>query len=588
MKRSQIDNKFKWNIEDIFTSISEFDKLLKSTENQISFSQYAGKLSDVNVLKECFDKLYDVAQNIDKLSVYSMMKKDEDGDNSQAITLYGKVENLCVKFSTEVAFIDPELTSYSSETLNDIVNSPIISRYKLDILKIIEQKPHILSFECENLLAQSGKVLSGYKKVFSMIDNVDLDYPTLKIDGKNVKITSATYSKLLQHPNKNVRKRVFKAYYNAYKKVLNTITAVYSGNVEKDVFLSKIRKFDSCLSKALHAEEVPLAVYNKLIESVNCNLKPLHEYIKVRKSLLKGALNMYDLYVPLIEGAELNLDYLDAYDLVLKGLSPLGEEYLSLLKRARDERWIDVYENDGKRGGAYSVSVYSIKHPYVLLNHTKTTHSVFTIAHELGHALHSYYSNKTQPRETCDYKIFVAEVASTVNEVLLVKYLIANAKSSHEKKYFLSYYLDTLRTTLFRQTMFAEFEQIAHESVEKGTPLTKDYLNEVYLNLNKKYYGKSVVSNDEIMYEWARIPHFYNSFYVYKYATGIISAVAICERILSSEKDALCDYFKFLSSGCSDKPVELLKIAGVDLTTSEPYEMAIKSFEKALTDFKKL
>ena len=588
MKRSQIENKFKWNIQDIFVSQDDFENFFSKTSSQISFSTFKNNLNNAETIKECFNKLYLVGSMIDKLSVYAMMKKDEDASNSSAIALYSRVENLCVKFSSEISFIDSELLSLDSDKLLEIVNSPLLIQYKRDLNRLIELKPHVLSTECESALALGGKVFSGYKTVFSMIDNVDLDVPTIVVDGKKVKLTSSTYSKLLQHPSKSVRKRAFKGYYSAYKKVLNTITAVYTGSVEKNVFLTKVRKYDSCLQKALSSEEIPVIVYDKLINYVNSNLKPLHDYVKVRKNLIGGKLNMYDLYVPLVENAELNLDYYDAFDLVCEGLAPLGEDYISLLKKARDERWIDVYENEGKRGGAYSVSVYSIKHPFVLLNHTKTTHGAFTIAHELGHAMHSYFSNLNQPIESADYKIFVAEVASTVNEVMLLKYLVNTAESDNKKKYFLSYYLDMLRTTLFRQTMFAEFEQSVHEMAENGVPLTKDSLNELYISLNKKYYSKSVISNEEISYEWARIPHFYNAFYVYKYATGIISAVAIVEKILQKEENALENYFKFLSSGSSDKPTELLKLTGVDLTANEPYELAMKSFNDALTQFKNL
>jgi oligoendopeptidase F len=297
---------------------------------------------------------------------------------------------------------------------------------------------------------------------------------------------------------------------------------------------------------------------------------------------------MYDMYVPLTANADLKLKYEEAFELVLKGLKPLGEDYLNLLRKAKSERWIDVYENDGKRSGAYSCSVYNVPHPYVLLNHNETTHSVFTIAHELGHAIHSYFSNKTQPVSKADYKIFVAEVASTVNEMLLLKYLIKTAPNDNVKKYFLSYYLDTIRTTLFRQTMFSEFEEKAHAIAEKGEPFTKEVLNSIYLKLNKKYYGKSVVSDREISFEWARIPHFYRAFYVYKYSTGIISAIAIAERIFNGGEKEVQEYFNFLSSGCSDKPTELLKLTGVDLLDGDAMEMAFKSFEDALNEFEKL
>ncbi|MBO5888825.1 MAG: oligoendopeptidase F [Clostridia bacterium] len=588
MKRSQIDNKYKWNIEEIFSSDKVFYKELSEFEKQIDFLKYKGKLNTVETLKKCLDELYLKASNLEVFAVYAMMKKDEDASNPLAIKLEGAISEVEVKFSMQTAFIDPELTALPIETLKEFSNDKCLSLYKRDIDKIIENKPHVLTEEVESVLAQGAKIFGGFKKIFSLIDDVDLDFPTIKVDGKKVKITGATYSLMLQHPDREVRKKAFKAYYKAYNKVLNTITAVYQGNLDKNVFFTRIRKFKSCLDKALFYEEVDKEVYLNLIDSVHTALPTLHRYIKDRKTVLGYDINMYDLYVPLVENADLKLDFEEAFDLVKEGLKPLGKGYLELLDKAKEERWMDVYENDGKRSGAYSVSVYNLKHPYVLLNHTKTTHSVFTIAHELGHAMHSYMSDKEQPITTADYKIFVAEVASTVNEVLLIKHLIATTKDLKIKKYLLSYYLDTIRTTLFRQTMFAEFEHKAHLKVEKGEALTKEDLNKIYLKLNKTYYGKDVKSDREISYEWARIPHFYSAFYVYKYATGIISAIAISERILSGEKGAVEDYFAFLSSGSSDKPVELLKIAGVDLTDKNTYIRAFNSFENALNEFEKL
>lgn len=588
MKRSEIEEKFKWNISEIFSSDDEFYKELDKLKPQIKFSNFKGKLSNKQEFKKCFDKLYDVSSKFEVLAVYAMMRKDEDGSNSKAVALDGIIDSVSVKFSTETAFINTELCSYSEEYIESLLNDKDLQLYKNDIMQIKKLKSHVLSLECENMLALSGKVLGGYHQAFSMIDNVDLDLPTIKVNGKNVKVTGANYSLLLQNEDENVRKKAFKSYYKAYEKVLNTITAIYTGNVEKDVFLARVRKFDSALDRALFGEEVDKVVYEKLINCVHNNLSVLHDYIAERKNIKGDNLYMYDLYYPLVKGSDLKLDFYDAFNLVKEGLKPLGEDYLKLLQKAVDERWIDVYENEGKRGGAYSVCVYNLKHPYVLLNHTKTTHSVFTIAHELGHAMHSYKSNATQPVTTADYKIFVAEVASTVNEILLIKYLIKTAKTSQDKKYYLSYYLDTLRTTLFRQTMFAEFEQKVHNIAENDMPITKDELNKIYLKLNKEYYGKSVIHNKEISYEWARIPHFYTAFYVYKYATGIISAVNIAENILNNGEKAVEKYFEFLSSGSVTDPVSLLKIASVDLTTDEPYNVCMNSFANALLEFKKL
>ncbi len=588
MKRSQIDAKYKWNIEEIFSSEKEFYLGLSKLEKQLDFLKYKGKLNDAKTIKACFDEYYLKMAELEVYAVYAMMKKDEDASNPSAIKLEGAISDVEIKFSMQVSFIEPELTSLPTEKLQEFLQDESLTLYVNDLKKIIESKPHVLSSEVESVLAQGGKIFSGYKKIFGLIDDVDLDYPTIIVDGKKIKITGSTYSLMLQHPNREVRKKAFKAYYKAYNKVLNTITAVYQGNVDKNVFFTRVRNYKSCLDRALFSEEVDKAVYLNLIDTVHTALPILHRYVKDRKNILGHDINMFDLYVPLVENADLKLDFEEAFNLVKEGLKPLGKDYIKLLDKAKEERWMDVYENDGKRSGAYSVSVYNLPHPYVLLNHTKTTHSVFTIAHELGHAMHSYMSNKTQPVTTADYKIFVAEVASTVNEVLLIKHLIKTANDVNIKKYLLSYYLDTIRTTLFRQTMFAEFEHKAHLIVEKGGALTKEELNKIYLKLNKSYYGKDVKSDKEISYEWARIPHFYSAFYVYKYATGIISAIAIAERILSNENGAVEDYFKFLSSGSIDKPVELLKIAGVDLTDVNTYKRAFDSFENALNEFEKL
>ena len=385
-----------------------------------------------------------------------------------------------------------------------------------------------------------------------------------------------------------LRKKTFKKYYNAYVSLINTISSTYYGSVKKNVFIAKARKYDSALNMALTNEDVDKSVYLNLINSVEKALPSLHEYMAEKKRLLGfKKMYMYDVYVPVVEGAELKLEYEKAYDLVVEGLSVLGEEYKQLLLKAKNERWIDVYEKKGKRSGAYSVAVYDT-HPYVLLNYQKTTHDVFTIAHEMGHSIHSYFSNRTQCYAKADYTIFVAEVASTVNEVLLLKHLLSTEKDKKLKKYLLSYLLEMIRTTLFRQTQFSEFEYFAHSMVEKGEPLTKENMCKEYLRLNKKYYGKAVESEGEIQYEWARIPHFYRAFYVYKYATGIISALAISERILTEGQKAVDDYFKFLSSGGSASPVELLKIAGVDLTTEKPFLSAFKVFDDTMREFKNI
>ncbi|MBP5177085.1 MAG: oligoendopeptidase F, partial [Clostridia bacterium] len=454
---------------------------------------------------------------------------------------------------------------------------------------ILKEKPHVLSKETESVLSLGGQVFGAFRDIFTMIDNADMPLPTIKLGGEKVTVSHGLYGVLLKSPDRKIRKEVFKKYYGAYRSLLKTITATYAGNVNKNVFIARARNYSSCLEMALLNEDVSVKVYENLLKSVHKALPELHRYVRQKKKALGlKSMHMYDIYVPTVEDCELSLDYEDAFKLVKKGLAPLGEDYLALLQQAHDDGWIDVEETDGKRSGAYSMGVYALKHPYVLLNYQKTTGDVFTIAHELGHALHTYHSNKYQPQSKADYKIFVAEVASTVNEVLLLKYLLKTSTDQKLRKYLLSYYTDMIKSTLFRQTMFAEFEYLAHDMAAAGEPLTDESLSQKYLELNKRYYGRSVVSDNEISYEWARIPHFYNAFYVYKYATGIISAISIAERIYSLGAPAVADYKKFLSSGGSDSPVELLKLAGVDLTKMAAYDLAMKSFKNALDEYESI
>ena len=517
------------------------------------------------------------------------MRHDEDTRSSEFTALQARLDMLWMKLMGSVAFVEPELTALPVEYLEGLVADERFKDYDYTIRQTIKRKPHVLSKEIEALLAMESRVFDCPSQVFGMIDNADFPYPTIKVNGEKVTVTHGMYGVMLHSPDRKVRRDAFRAYYKAYIGLINTITAAYVGNVDKDVFLARARKYNSSLERALDNEDVDVKVYQNLLKSVNKGLPLLHRYYRDKKKILGyKSMHMYDVYVSPVEDAEIKVDYEDAFKIVKEGLAPLGEEYAKLLQEAHDNGWIDVEETDGKRSGAYSTSAYGTKHPYVLLNYQQTTSDVFTLAHELGHAMHSYYSDKNQPQEKAGYTLFVAEVASTVNEVLLLKYLMKTTTDQKLKKYLLSYYMDMLKGTLFRQTQFAEFEYIAHDMCEKGQPLTTDALCKVYHDLNKKYYGRSVVSDDEIAYEWARIPHFYRAFYVYKYATGIITAVSIAERIYNEGQTAVDDYFKFLSAGGSDSPVELLKLAGVDLTKMDAFDSCMASFKSALEEFESL
>ena len=453
---------------------------------------------------------------------------------------------------------------------------------------IIDPVAYVGDFEAD--LAMTQMFSSVPQEAFSMLNNADIRFePFTDSKGEEIKLSHGVYSLMMQSTCREDRKKAFESMYHAFENNINTIAALYNGNVQKNVFYARVRGFGSCLAAAAHGEDVPTAVYERLSECIDSNVGKLHEYLEYRRRKMGvDELHMYDLHVPVVEGCEMGMDYEDACKLVVKALAPLGENYCRLLEKAFAERWVDVYENKGKRSGAYSTGCYGC-HPYVLLNYQRTTHDVFTIAHEMGHSMHTYFSNETQPLPKADYKIFVAEVASTVNETLLLNYLIRNCKDKKEKEFLLSYMLDMFRTTVFRQTQFAQFEYEAHTAAEKGVALTPEYLNDLYYRLNCKYYGgEKVVNDDLIKYEWSRIPHFYTAFYVYKYATGLISAVCIAADILEKGQSALDDYMKFLSAGGSMPPVEILKLAGVDLTTDVPFQKAMKVMQDYLAELKAL
>lgn len=593
LEREQVPANRKWRTEDIFANQTDWESLYAKVETalgeQPGFAAYQGKLKDAQTVLECMEKLNALMKDIIRLDVYAFMRGDEDTRKSEFVALKSRMSQLEMKLAMQTAFITPELTSLPTETLEAFAADPRLSDYDYTIRLLIKRKPHILSQETEEVLSQGSRVFDSSRQIFGMLDNADFPFPTIEVDGKPVEVTHGAYGMLLQHSDREVRRAAFQAYYKAYIGLINTITATYVANVDKDVFLARARRYESCLAMAMAYEDVDIQVYHNLLKAVDENVSLLHRYYADRKKILGYEdMHMYDVYTTVVEDAEIKVDYEEAFRIVKEGLAPLGERYQALLQEAHDNGWIDVEETAGKRSGAYSISVYGLPHPYVLLNYQPTTNNVFTLAHELGHAMHSYHSERNQPQEKADYKIFVAEVASTVNEVLLVKYLLKHTEDKKLKKYLLSYYMDTLKGTLFRQTQFAEFEFMTHDMAEKGQPLTKDTLNEAYLALNKKYYGDAVVSDPEIAYEWARIPHFYRAFYVYKYATGIISAVSIAERIYSEGAPAVEDYFRFLSSGGSDSPVELLKLAGVDLTKADAFNAAMDSFRSALAEFESL
>lgn len=587
--RNEIPEKYKWNLGDIFATPDKWEEAFAELSAEyLQLVEFKGKLADREQLL-AFLKLSDkIELKLEQLYCYASMAYNEDSQDSERQARFSKIYGLLTKYDAATSFVSPELSAIPDEQLGALIADPDFADYDVMLKNILEGKAHILSAAEEHILANVGAFSGQFHEIFGRLDSGDIKFDAIEVDGKKVQLGHGTYSMLLQHKDQAVRKLAFETYYKSYINVINTIAGIYEGSVKADWFRAQTRKFGSSMEMALFYEHVDKAVYDNLIKCTHESLAPLHRYIALRKKLMGlETLNMYDLYTSIFDNADISCEYEQACELVLKGLAPLGEDYLAVVRKAFAERWIDVHETPTKRSGAYSMGVKGV-HPFMLLNYQKTTHDIFTIAHEMGHSMHTYYSDAAQPQAKSDYKIFVAEVASTCNEVLLLKYLLKTETDPAVKKYLLQYYLDMLRTTMYRQTMFAEFEQISHDMVEKGEPFTTEALCDKYLQLNKTYYGDAVNHNDEIKYEWARIPHFYRAFYVYKYATGIVSAVCIAEKILKEGAPALANYKKFLSLGGSMDPVSELKVAGVDLTTEEPFRIVAESFQNTLSELEEL
>lgn len=588
MKRQEVNEKFKWKLDDIYSTDEKWEEEYAKAQRLNNFSQYSGKLGVRDQLLKYLRATDEYCKILDKLVAYAQLHSDEDRSVEKYRIMFSKIYSLFTDYSTEIAFFEPEMSKLDDKYLSSVANDPDFSDYDYLINRIIARKPHAVSEAEEKIMGMAQEVFYGYQEIFGMIESLDLPLPEIEYEGKMQKLTHGLYGIIIHGEDREKRKEAYELFFGAYKSLQNTIAATYIGNVKSDVLASKVYKYNSCLERALATEDVDRAVYDNLLKAVDENLSSMHRYMADRKKILGyDKLYFYDVYAPLVNGVDFKMDFDEAFDYIVKGLAPLGKEYQNLLKRGRDERWIDVFETDGKRKGAYSAACYGV-HPYVLLNYQQTINEVFTIAHEMGHSLHTYFSQSAQPYAKNQYTIFVAEVASTVNEVLLLKYMLSEAKDDNLKKYLLNYYLDNIRATLHRQAMFAEFEAEAHAMVERGEPLTKDNMSAIYKQLGIKYYGKDIEHDDNIAFEWARVPHFYNAFYVYKYATGITAAINIVTRILSEGEPAVKDYFKFLKGGCSADPVSLLRLAGVDLDKPEAYNVAMREFENTLTEFEKL
>ncbi len=589
MKRNEVENKYKWDLSAMVESDEKFEELFAKVEAALPMLEgYKGKLGNRDDALAAFELDAETSRIFELLYIYSHMFRDEDANNDRAVGLASRTDGLSGKYAAAVSYMSSELGSLDEAVLDGYIADPEFADYDFMLKEITRNKAHILSDKEERLLAMSAQALRTTYNVAHMLFDVDLKFKPVKVRGEKVEINNGTYGMLLADPDRKVRKTAFNNLYDGYIAHINTITANYAGNVKADNFGAAARGYADCLEQSLFGDGVPTAVYTNLISSVNANLEPLHRYIALRKKLLGvKEQHMYDLYVPIVEDAEMKLKYEEACEVVKSAMAPLGKDYRELLVRAMTEGWIDVMPSDGKRGGAYSWSSYTA-HPYVLLNYAPTTEDIFTLAHELGHCMHSYYSQKNQPFSKWDYRIFVAEVASICNETLLDDYLMKNVKDTNVKKYLLSLRLNRFRTTVFRQAMFAEFEYNAHKMDLEGKPLTVNSLSEMYYELNKKYYGDAVVSDDKIAYEWARIPHFYIAFYVYKYSTGMTAATSIAHNIL--QKPGYVDVYKdkFLKAGGHKLPYDILCDAQIDLATSKPYDDSFAFFAAALDELEKL
>ena len=581
--RKNIPQEYKWRLEDIFPDNEAWEECFFAlSERMGKIASYKGRLADEDALFECLTLSTSLSHDLSKLYQYARMRRDEDSRASLYQGMTDRADSLAVKLSSLTAYITPELAATDTEKLKELSAKKRFSDYSVTLGEIIRNKEIILSEKEERLLREAGIFADNAEEVFSMFDNADVRFAPVKDDkGREVEMSHGNYALLLQNPSQEVRKAAFESMFEAYRDHINTLAANYAGNVKKDWFFAKIRGFNTSVERSMFAENVPPTCYAKLLEAVGKGTKAMHRYIALRRRMLGvKELNMYDLHVPLVDEAKLAMPYEKAVETVKSALKVMGKEYSDILQSSAAYGWIDVFESRGKRSGAYSWGCYGV-HPFVLLNYTGTSHDVFTIAHELGHAMHSYYSNKSQPEEKAGYEIFVAEIASTVNEVLLLKHLLKSA-TGKTRTYLLSYYLDMFRTTLFRQTMFAEFEAEVHSLAEKGEPVTAEALSDAYYALNKKYYGRAVKHNELIRYEWARIPHFYTSFYVYKYATGLTAAVTIADNILKRGGEYFEKYRRFLSAGGSLPPLDILRLSEVDLETDEPYLRAMKEFSDTL------
>ncbi|WP_411170291.1 oligoendopeptidase F [Clostridium sp. MB05] len=584
-KREEIEEKYKWKVNKIFSSDEEWEEAFEELKKESpSLKNFEGKLNNDENILEYLEKYVDLGIKAEIVYVYAHLKSDEDTSNSKYQAMMNKVDSYMAEFASYTAYFVPEILSLDDELIRNIINgNEKLKMYNFMFEDILKEKPHILSKEQEELLASVSDCLDAPHSIHNMLTNADMKFGDIvDEDGEKVQLTEGNYSGFIKSKNRKVREEAFKILFNQYKGLENTFATTLTSSIKNFNFSARVRKYNSALEASLKPNDIPVEVYKNSIKTIDENLKSLHRYVDLKKKLLGlEEMHMYDLYVPVIEIPKEHIAFNNAVDMVLEGLKPLGEEYLSIFENGVKDGWIDIYQNKGKRGGAYSWGGYKTM-PYVLLNYNYELHDVSTLAHEMGHSIHSYYSRKEQPYIYAGYTLFCAEVASTTNEALLIHYLINKETDKKKKLYLINQELEQIRTTVFRQLMFAEFELYTHESLESGVSLTAEDYNQKWHDLNVKYFGPGMIVDEEIDIEWARIPHFYSDFYVYQYATGYAAASAFAKSILEGKEEAVPKYIEFLKSGGSDYPIEILKKAGVDMTTSKPLEATIDRFNELL------
>lgn len=591
MKRSEISDEYKWSVKDLYSSDelwnNDYEKALKSTQEKSSFEGCV--MDSADTLADALSESEKDDYITERLYVYAFMRYYEDTSDGTYQQMSGKAQMLAVKMSEKYSFLVPEIMAADDDKVARFLDSDKIKPYRHLLCDMLAKKEHTCSQKEEKLLAMASQMADSPSDIFSKFNNADVKFGKVHDEhGDEKELTSAGFSVFMESRDRNVRKEAFYALYRQYKSYINTLAASYYGNVKQAVFFANARNYESTLQMYLSGSFIPESVYTNLIDTVNNNLDKMHDYVSLRKKTLGvDELHFYDIYAPLTSDYTVKVSYENAKETVLDALKILGDDYVSQVKKGYESGWVDVYENDGKRSGAFSWGAYGT-HPYIFLNYTETLNDIFTLIHETGHAMHTYYSNETQPYTYAGYKIFVAEVASTCNEVILIDYLLKHSRSDEEKKYLYGHYLEQFKGTLFRQTMFAEFEMITHRMALDGEVLNAESLCGTYKKLNEKYFGKDMVIDEEIAYEWARIPHFYTPFYVYQYATGFSAAVAIATKIINGDKEVLHGYREFLKGGSSMHPIELLSLCKIDMSKPDVIQDALNVFGSLIEDFKKI